>query len=74
MNNDRSKSAEARDRENANRRPRAAGKIPAVVYGGGKDRVPVEVDRKTLLDLMKWASARTRSSCSSSATPRSGTR
>jgi large subunit ribosomal protein L25 len=39
--------------KNANRRARAAGKIPAVVYGGGKDSVAIEVDRKTLVDLMK---------------------
>lgn len=39
--------------KNANRRSRAAGKIPAVVYGGGKESVAVEVDRKTLLDSMK---------------------
>jgi large subunit ribosomal protein L25 len=39
--------------KNANRRARAAGKIPAVVYGGGKDSVPVVIDRKTLLDMMK---------------------
>lgn len=39
--------------KNANRRSRAAGKIPAVVYGGGKESVSIEVDRKTLLDMMK---------------------
>jgi large subunit ribosomal protein L25 len=38
---------------NANRRLRAAGKIPAVVYGGGKDTLPVQVDRKILVDLLK---------------------
>jgi large subunit ribosomal protein L25 len=38
---------------NANRRLRQSGKIPAVVYGGGKDTVPIVVDRKTLIDLMK---------------------
>jgi len=38
---------------NANRRLRAAGQIPAVVYGGGKDTVPVQIDRKTLVDLLK---------------------
>lgn len=37
----------------ASRRMRAAGKIPAVVYGGGKETVPIEVDRKTVLDLLK---------------------
>jgi large subunit ribosomal protein L25 len=39
--------------KNANRRARSAGKIPAVVYGGGKESVAIEVDRKTLVDLMK---------------------
>jgi large subunit ribosomal protein L25 len=39
--------------KNANRRARAAGKIPAVVYGGGKESVAIEVDRKTLVDTMK---------------------
>ncbi|MEA2690646.1 MAG: large subunit ribosomal protein [Acidobacteriota bacterium] len=38
---------------NANRRLRQSGKIPAVVYGGGKDTVPIQLDRKTLLDMMK---------------------
>lgn len=39
--------------KNANRRSRAQGKIPAVVYGGGKESVAIEVDRKTLVDTMK---------------------
>lgn len=39
--------------KNANRRSRARGKIPAVVYGGGKESVSIEVDRKTLIDTMK---------------------
>jgi large subunit ribosomal protein L25 len=39
--------------KNANRRARSAGKIPAVVYGGGKESVSIEVDRKTLVDTMK---------------------
>jgi len=38
---------------NANRRLRQSGKIPAVVYGGGKDTVPVVLDRKTLVELLK---------------------
>jgi large subunit ribosomal protein L25 len=38
---------------NANRRLRQSGKIPAVVYGGGKETVPIQIDRKTLIDLMK---------------------
>jgi large subunit ribosomal protein L25 len=39
--------------KNANRRARAAGKIPAVVYGGGRESVAIQIDRKTLLDTMK---------------------
>ncbi|MEA2600185.1 MAG: large subunit ribosomal protein [Acidobacteriota bacterium] len=39
--------------KNANRRSRARGKIPAVVYGGGKESVSIEIDRKTLVDMMK---------------------
>jgi large subunit ribosomal protein L25 len=39
--------------KNANRRARAAGRIPAVVYGGGKESVAISIDRKTLLDSMK---------------------
>ncbi len=39
--------------KNANRRARAAGKIPAVVYGGGKESVSIVIDRKTLIDTMK---------------------
>jgi large subunit ribosomal protein L25 len=39
--------------KNANRRSRAAGKIPAVVYGGARESVAIEVDRKTLVDTMK---------------------
>ena len=36
-----------------NRRLRAAGFIPAVVYGGGLDPVAIQVERKTLHDLFK---------------------
>ena len=39
--------------KNANRRTRAAGKIPAVVYGGGRDSVPIEVDRPTVLSMLR---------------------
>src|SRR4030095_2799531 len=35
------------------RRSRAAGRIPAVVYGGGKPNVPISVDRKTLSDAFR---------------------
>jgi large subunit ribosomal protein L25 len=38
-----------------NRRARSGGLIPAVVYGGGKDSVAIEIDRKSMLDLMKKA-------------------
>jgi large subunit ribosomal protein L25 len=38
---------------NSSRRLRARGLIPAVVYGAGKETVPIHVDRKTLLDMMK---------------------
>ena len=37
----------------ANRRARSGGLIPAVVYGGGKESVSIEIDRKSMLDLMK---------------------
>jgi len=37
------------------RQARMRGQIPAVVYGSGKDSVPVQVDRKSFLDLMKKA-------------------
>lgn len=39
--------------KNANRRLRVAGGIPAVVYGGGKDPVPIRVERRTLQDLLR---------------------
>jgi len=39
--------------KNANRRARAAGAIPAVVYGGDRESVAIQVDRKTLVDTMK---------------------
>jgi large subunit ribosomal protein L25 len=35
------------------RRLRAAGKLPAVVYGGGREAVPIQVDRTVLLRLIK---------------------
>lgn len=38
---------------NANRRLRRSGHIPAVVYGAGKETVPIQVDRKSFLDLLK---------------------
>src|SRR5215510_16412037 len=39
--------------KNANRRARVSGAIPAVVYGGGKESVAIQVDRKTLIDTLK---------------------
>lgn len=38
--------------KNANRRLRAAGQVPAVVYGGGLDPVPIQLDAKTVVDLL----------------------
>jgi large subunit ribosomal protein L25 len=43
----------------ANRRARSGGLIPAVVYGGGKESVAIEIDRKSMLDLMKKAGSET---------------
>ncbi len=39
--------------KNANRRLREQGQIPAVVYGGGREPLPIQVDRRTLLELMR---------------------
>ena len=39
--------------KNEARRSRAAGRIPAVVYGAGKPNVPISVDRKSLADLFR---------------------
>lgn len=39
--------------KNANRRLREQGLVPAVVYGGGREPVSIQVDRRTLLDLMR---------------------
>lgn len=36
-----------------NREARRNGLIPGVVYGGGKDSVPIQLDRKTFVELMK---------------------
>lgn len=41
--------------KNANRRLRAGGQIPGIVYGGGRDPMPVTIDRRTMLDLMREA-------------------
>jgi large subunit ribosomal protein L25 len=39
--------------KNSNRRLREQGLVPAVVYGGGRDPVPVQVNKKALLELMR---------------------
>jgi large subunit ribosomal protein L25 len=39
--------------KNVARRLRAAGKVPAVVYGGHRDPVAIEVDRKSISELIK---------------------
>jgi len=35
------------------RRARQAGKVPAVVYGGHRETVPIMVDRKAVTDLIQ---------------------
>ena len=39
--------------KNEARRDRAAGRVPAVVYGAGKANVPISVDRKALSDVFR---------------------
>lgn len=39
--------------KNSNRRLRERGLVPAVVYGGGRDPLPIQVDKRTLLNLMR---------------------
>jgi large subunit ribosomal protein L25 len=39
--------------KNVNRRLRAQGLVPAVVYGAGREPVPIQLERKTLIDLMR---------------------
>jgi large subunit ribosomal protein L25 len=39
--------------KNANRKLRALGQIPGVVYGAGRDPLPIQIDRRTLLNLMR---------------------
>lgn len=39
--------------KNANRKLRSQGLVPAVVYGGGREPLPIQVDRRTLLNLMR---------------------
>jgi large subunit ribosomal protein L25 len=35
------------------RRARAAGRVPAIIYGGGIDPVPIEVDRRDLVNALQ---------------------
>lgn len=42
--------------KNANRRLRALGKVPAVVYGMKSDAVPIQVDRKEIMTLLSQGS------------------
>lgn len=42
--------------KNANRRLRAAGEVPAVVYGAGKSAVTIRVEARKVRDLLKSAS------------------
>ena len=59
--------------KSANRRLRREEMIPAVVYGGGKEAISIQMPRKTTCSSP--AVARIASSCSSSPTPgRAGTR
>lgn len=39
--------------KNANRRLRASGFIPAVVYGAGREPVPIQVERKKIYELLR---------------------
>ncbi len=41
--------------KNANRRLRAAGQIPAVVYGAGKEPVPIQIKERAFEDFLKAA-------------------
>ncbi len=41
--------------KNANRRLRAAGLVPAVLYGGDRDTVSIQVARKEMIELLKKA-------------------
>ena len=45
----------ARTGKGPNRQARMRGLIPAVVYGSGKDSVPIQIDRRGFLETMKKA-------------------
>ena len=42
--------------KNANRRLRASGQIPGVVYGAGRDTVPIQVERTKILEMLRTGS------------------
>ena len=46
--------------KNANRRLRAGGHIPAVVYGGGKQSVSIQIHRKSFLETIKGGGSENR--------------
>lgn len=61
--------------DGACRRLRRAGWVPGVVYGGGRDPLPIQIERKPLLEILAKGAGRTGSSCSGSPAPtRAGTR
>jgi large subunit ribosomal protein L25 len=39
--------------KNANRRTRSRGEVPGIVYGAGKDTVPIRLNRKVLVETLK---------------------
>ncbi len=39
--------------KNANRKLRATGQVPAVVYGGGKEPVPIQIQKRAFEDLLR---------------------
>ncbi len=39
--------------KNANRQLRATGAVPAVVYGGDRESVPITIDRKKVIELLR---------------------
>ena len=39
--------------KNSNRQLRAKGLVPAVVYGAGREPLPIQVEKRTLLNLMR---------------------
>jgi large subunit ribosomal protein L25 len=39
--------------KNSNRQLRAKGMVPAVVYGAGREPLPIQVEKRTLLNLMR---------------------